>query len=169
MSGIISGNMVGGAAPLRTLIITDADGNEVVGVVTGSEVVFTAKDNDVREGMVYASDNGVSVGTKNIPAYRTTQGEHLIDPGASFMIPLAHYNKYDYTKFQCVVCKLNTSLYDSVYTDKIVIDDYVYATNSVDVLSHVTKNADLKCIDFNIVNDSEDFYIIRYFTYKEEE
>lgn len=66
MSGIICGNMVGGAAPLKTLIIEDADGNQLAGVVVGSEVIFTAVDEDVRKGKVYASDNGVSVGTLEV-------------------------------------------------------------------------------------------------------
>lgn len=69
MSGIISGNMVGGASPLRTLILTDADGNEFTGIVTSSEVIFTATDDDVREGVVYASDGGASVGTMELPPH----------------------------------------------------------------------------------------------------
>lgn len=66
MSGIIAGNMVGGVAPLKTVILEDADGNQVTGVIVGSEVVFTATDEDVRKGKVYASDHGVSVGTLEI-------------------------------------------------------------------------------------------------------
>ena len=62
MSKII-GNMVGGSAQFKTVILQDQDGNELTGVVVDSEVIFTAKDNDVRAGKVYASDNGVSTGT----------------------------------------------------------------------------------------------------------
>jgi ABC-type transport system involved in cytochrome bd biosynthesis fused ATPase/permease subunit len=51
---------------MGTLIIEDADGNQHVGVVVESEVVFTATDTDVRKGKVYASNNGVSVGTLEI-------------------------------------------------------------------------------------------------------
>ena len=69
MSGIISGNMVGGAAPLKTLVITDDEGNELVGVVTGQETIFTANDNDVTKGKIYATDKGISVGTKEMPPY----------------------------------------------------------------------------------------------------
>jgi hypothetical protein len=80
---MINGNMIGnGAAPLKTVIIEDADGNEMVGVVTGSEVIFTATDNDVRSGFVYASDGGISTGTKDIPAYRTYTGQEIILPGS---------------------------------------------------------------------------------------
>lgn len=66
MSGAIYGNMIGGAAPLRTIKIIDEEGNELIGIVTGSEVIFTAVDEDVRRGKVYASDNGVSVGTLDV-------------------------------------------------------------------------------------------------------
>ena len=66
MSGAIFGNMIGGVAPLRTVILVDDDGNEVVGIITDSEVVFTAEDSDVRKGKIYASDKGVSVGTLEI-------------------------------------------------------------------------------------------------------
>lgn len=67
MSKIISGNMIGGGyAPLRTVIIEDENGNQIVGVVVESKVLFTAVDSDVRAGKVYASDNGVSVGTLDV-------------------------------------------------------------------------------------------------------
>lgn len=66
MSGVIFGNMVGGVSPLKTVTLVDDNGNEFVGVVTDSEVVFTAVDSDVRKGKVYASDNGISVGTLEI-------------------------------------------------------------------------------------------------------
>lgn len=61
---MISGNMVGSYSQLgKTLILEDENGNEVVGVIVGSEVVFTAVDSDVVKGKVYASNEGVSTGT----------------------------------------------------------------------------------------------------------
>jgi hypothetical protein len=64
---MISGNIVGTlSAPLRTIVLTDENGEELVGVITDSEVIFTATDNDVLEGKVYATDSGVSVGTLKI-------------------------------------------------------------------------------------------------------
>lgn len=166
---MIYGNMIGnGAAPLKTVIIEDVDGNQMTGVVTGSEVVFTATDNDVREGLVYASDDGISTGTKNIPAYETTQESILILPGENFSINLEHRDKYDYTKIQGIIAKFNTSFVDSVETNKIVLNDGVYSVNSTDVISNITKNIKTKSIDFNVANDTEDIYVIHYFTYKEE-
>ena len=164
----IFGNMIGGAAPLKTLIIEDENGNEITGVVVGQEVVFTATDNDVREGHVYAGDGGVSVGTKNIPAYRTTKKSTLVLPGENFSIDMSEYEKYNYTQLLAIISKFNTSFFDSVETDKIALGDYVYNVNSTDILSNITKNSDNKSIDFNINNNTEDIYIIHCFTYKEE-
>ena len=64
---MISGNMVGAYSSLgKTFILQDEDGNEITGVVVGSEVIFTATDSDVRAGKVYASNDGVSVGTLDV-------------------------------------------------------------------------------------------------------
>ena len=64
---MIIGNMVGSYSSMgKTMIIVDEDGNELLGVVVDSEVIFTAVDSDVRKGKVYASDEGVSVGTLEI-------------------------------------------------------------------------------------------------------
>lgn len=60
---MINGNMIGGTAPIKTLKIIDQNGNEMIGVIVGSEVIFTAIDSDVVAGKVYAGDHGVSVGT----------------------------------------------------------------------------------------------------------
>ena len=61
---MISGNMVGSYSQLgKTLILEDENGNEVVGVIVDSEVIFTAVDSDVVKGKVYASNEGVSTGT----------------------------------------------------------------------------------------------------------
>ena len=166
----ISGNLVGSYSQIgKTFILEDSDGNEITGVVVGQEVVFTATDNDVREGYVYASDGGVSVGTKNIPAYRTYKESYLIFAGEEFSIPLSTYNLYDYTKLQCIIAKFNSTLEDSVYTDKIAIDDCVYNVNSTEVLSNITKNIAAQSIDFNIMNNSENDYIVHYILYREEE
>ena len=64
---MISGNMVGAYSSLgKTFILQDEDGNEITGVVVDSEVVFTATDSDVRAGKVYASNDGISVGTLEV-------------------------------------------------------------------------------------------------------
>ena len=166
---MISGNMVGSYSQMgKTLLLVDEDGNEITGVVVNQETVFTAHDNDVREGMVYASECGVSTGTKDIPAYKTTQSSILVLPGEAFSIPLSHYDKYNYTKLQAIITKFNTSVSDSVFTEKIVFEDCVYLVNSLTKVSDVLKNIDAKSIDLNLTNDTDDMYMIHYFTYKEE-
>lgn len=167
---MISGNMVGSYSQMgKTFILTDGDGNEITGVIVDQETIFTAGDNDVREGMVYASDDGVSTGTKDIPAYRTTCGTVGIFPGESFLITnLADYDKYNYTELQCIICKFNTTLNNSTCAEKISLNNKVFPVNSFESESDVVKNSELKAIDFNIKNNSEDIYVIHYFTYKEE-
>lgn len=166
---MISGNMVGSYSQIgKTFILTDENGVELTGVVVDQETIFTAGDNDVREGMVYASDCGVSTGTKNIPAYRTTEGYRGIPVGSAFSISLPQYNKYDYTKLQCIIAPFNTSVNNSVAVDKTVIDDYVYEVGSIEKIADVVKNHTDLSVDLNIINTSASPYIIRFFTYKEE-
>ena len=64
---MIAGNMVGAyGATGKTFILVDEDGNELTGVVVDKVELFTATDNDVRSGKVYASNDGVSVGTLEV-------------------------------------------------------------------------------------------------------
>lgn len=63
----ISGNMVGSYSAIgKTFILVDEDGNEITGVVVDKQTIFTATDDDVREGKVYASNDGVSIGTLQV-------------------------------------------------------------------------------------------------------
>lgn len=66
MSGIIAGNVVGGKAPLKTILFEDEDGNQVMGLVVDSKVILTATPEDVRKGKVFVSDSGLSVGTMEV-------------------------------------------------------------------------------------------------------
>ena len=168
---MIYGNAVGGIVGYgKTFILTDENGNELTAVCVDKETVFTATDNDVREGMIYASDGGVSTGTKDIPAYRTTAGIQMIYPGSIFSIPLSDHNKYDYTVFQCTISLANLGdMNSSVETSMISIKDGVYEVNSTTTLATISKNSDTKSIDLNITNDSENYYLIHYFTYRMEE
>ncbi len=167
---MISGNMVGSYSQMgKTFIIQDEAGNEITGVIVDQKTMFTAHDNDVREGMIYASDCGVSTGTKDIPAYRTTAGSAIIDPGANFSIQMSDYNKYDYTVFQCMISLVNfDDMNNSVNTSMIALNDGVYQVNSIEKLASVSKNTETLSIDLNITNDTENYYVIYYFTYREE-
>jgi hypothetical protein len=59
----IYGNMIGGAAPIKTMIIRDEDGNEVVGVVTDSVHILTATNADIVAGKVAVTEDGIVTGT----------------------------------------------------------------------------------------------------------
>ena len=64
---MISGNMVGSYSQIgKTFVLVDENGNELTGVVVDQETMFTATDDDVIKGKVYASNDGVSVGTLEI-------------------------------------------------------------------------------------------------------
>lgn len=167
---MINGNMVGAYNQMgKTLTLVDENGNEIVGVIVDQEVVFTACDNDVREGMVYASDEGVSVGTKVIPIYHTCQGARLITKGSPVIIPNMNttLDYYDYTKLQAIICLFNTTLDNSVAAQKVAIEDRVYNVQSTESVSTVIKNHDAQTIDLGIVNDSSTNWVIKFFTYKE--
>lgn len=165
---MISGNMVGSYSQLgKTLVLEDEQGNAITGVIVGQEVIFDATPDDVKIGKTFASDEGVAKGI-DTRTYRTTQSNILIWPGESYSIPLSDYDKWDYTKLQCVIAKFNTSSVDSTSANKVVLNDTVYAVNSAEALSDVVKNSESKLIFLGIVNDTEDLYMIHYFTYKEE-
>lgn len=166
---MIYGNPVGGALNAKTYQLECNGGTaEIMAVVVDEETIFDADVNDVRAGKVFATNNGVKVGTKNIPAYNTCAGYRIIAPNEEFKIILSASDLYDYTNLQCIICPFNTSISDSVAADKVVIDGSLYEVNSSTVLSEVTKDATEKAIKLGITNDSSSSYIIRIFTYKEE-
>ena len=165
MSGAICGNMIGGAAPLRTLILEDENGNQLVGVVTDSVQVLTANaSTDIREGTVAVTDEGIVTGGKKIPAYHTYEGAWLILAGNNVAIS---GKNCDYTKLQAIVCAFNSSLSDSVSAEKVAINDNVYNVLSTDIISTINKDVNNGKIEFGITNDSSTFQVVRYFYYKE--
>nr|DAF80847.1 MAG TPA: hypothetical protein [Bacteriophage sp.] len=166
---MIYGNPVGGAISPKTFELQyNNTATPIIATVVGQETIFDATENDVRKGMTFASNAGVKVGTKDIPAYRTVQGAIIIEPEESFSILLKQYSQYDYTQLQCLISKFNTTINDSVAVDRVVIGDKVYAVNSTTELSSVEKNSDTESINLNITNNTSDAFVLRFFTYKEE-
>jgi hypothetical protein len=158
---MINGNMVGGLIVPKSFVLEDENGNSFVGVTVGEETILTATDNDVRENMTYASDGGISTGTKNIPAYHTREGVVGILPGHDFAIKTLK-NQCEFTKLQAIFCT------NSVASDKVCINSKVYPVNSTNVLSEVTVDTDNQIVNFGLINENSNSYMIRYFTYKEE-
>lgn len=153
-----------GTDETQTYLLVDEAGNEVAAVLVSEETVFDATANDIRLGKVAATADGVTTGTKEIPSYNTREGFTLITAGKQLTIPTVDY---DYTKMQALVCAFNTSLSNSVSTEKVAINDRVYNVQSVDALSVVTKNDSNQTIDFGVTNDSDKPQIVRYVYYKE--
>ena len=165
----IYGNPVGGALNAKTYELQYNGGTTpIMAVVVDEEKVFDATANDVRTGKKFATNSGVVVGTKDIPAYRTIQGISVVAPNENFSILLKKYTQYDYTKLQCLISKFNTTFDDSVAVDRVVIGDKVFAVNSTTPLSSVTKDAATQSIKLNITNNTSDTFLLRYFTYREE-
>lgn len=152
----------------KTYILVDGEGNEMVGTLVDTETTFDATENDIREGKTAATDKGVTLGTKVIPVYNTSEGYIAVPPKSAFAIKsLIKGDLYDFTKLQAVICKYNGSIANSVAVDKISIEGKVYAVNSTEVLSTVIKDKDKKQIDFALINDSNIPYVLRYITFKE--
>lgn len=164
---MIIGNVVGGSPLVKSYILETEDGKEIPAVLTAQEVVFDATPNDIREGKVAATGDGVTVGEKVIPAYHTSEFTRYIPIGSKFVIPLPNMDKYDYTKLQVIICRYDTSIMESVLSEKVAILDKVYEVGSDKELAIVTKDAATKSIDLGIANDSDHPCVIRIFTYKE--
>lgn len=60
---MICGNIVGGFAPLKTLILVDENNNEIIGTVVENVTMFDATAEDIKAGKVAATDSGIVVGT----------------------------------------------------------------------------------------------------------
>lgn len=160
---MINGNMVGGTAPIKTVQLVDKNGNEVLGVVVDQETIFTAGDNDVREGFVYASDKGVSTGTKIIPAYYARCGKKIVSAGSEVTIAIP---EYEYDNLMVVIVSYNTSLSNSVISTHVSIDDTMYEAGGGTKISDITIDKKNEQINLGITVSKKS--VLRYFVIKEE-
>lgn len=152
----------------KTYILVDSDGNEIPAVLVDEEVTLTATANDIRLGTIAVTNDGVTEGSKVIPAYHTTEGTKMFLPGKSLEIKLDG-DKCQYTKLMVLICDFNTSISNSVSVQMTVIGDSVYSVKSTEALSTVTVDNHNRSIDLGLANSSSRPYILRYMTYKEEE
>lgn len=167
---MIIGNVIGGFVknPNR-MTFKDINGNVFTAILTDEIINVTATADDLRKDTIAITKEGLTVGTKEIPAYHTIEGYRLITPGSKVIIPNVNpdIDSYDYTKMQAMICLFNTKASDSVYVEKVVINDNVYAVKSTDIISTVVKNHDNKTIDLGITNDTDSNWYVRFFMYKE--
>ena len=59
----VYGNVVGSFGMPKTLILVDENGVELIGMVVGEKIVFTATAADIKMGKVAGTSDGVVVGT----------------------------------------------------------------------------------------------------------
>ena len=149
----------------QAYILVDEDGDEYPAVLVDEEVVFNATANDIRLGKVAATEDGVVIGSKDIPAYHTVEGVALVPVGSDIAFYSLHYN---FTEMQGIVCVFNTSVDDSTAADKVAIDDKVYMVQSNEPISVIVKDDASNTVNFGITNDSGNRCLIRYFMYREE-
>lgn len=166
---MIHGNMVGGASLAQTYMLQDEYGNEVPAVLVEQKTVFDATPNDIRAGKVAATEQGVTRGIKEIPAYHTTEGVRAIPAGSEFTIPLPDGKRYEFTKLQVIICDFNTSLADSVAAVKVCVDGDIYPVGSTVAIASAAADHEAGAINLGIVNEGTTPFIVRYFTYKEEQ
>lgn len=148
-----------------TFVLVDKDGNEYPAVYIDSDALITAGANDIRKGYTAITADGVIEGTKEIPAYHTTEGHKFIPIGSEFEIN--GFDHYNYTKLLAMICELNGSVSNSVSVEKVVINDILYNANSIEKISDVIIDESSKSIKFGIINNSDTAKVVRYMTYRE--
>lgn len=154
--------------PPETYVLVDDNGNEFAASLVKEPIRLDATENDIRKGYTAATDKGIVTGTKDIPAYHTNQGAVIIFPGNEIKLTnLTHLDTYNYTKLQAIIFDFNSSIDDSVCSNKISIEGKVYPALSTEKLSDVFINNETKEIDFGVKNNTSNVQIVRYFTYKE--
>ena len=104
---------------------------------------------------------------KNIPAYETRMSSLTVEPNETCSIPLSSEERYNYTKFQCIIAVYNSDYSTNMVTKYVSMNDGLFSVETSNKVSNITKNSNTKSIDLNITNNSQDTYIIIYFTYKE--
>lgn len=160
----IYGNATGGFGFPKTFVFQDKDGNEIaLGVVTDQEQIFDATDNDVREGIVYASENGVSTGTKIIPVYYAGYGEKIVLANEEAIITTPEYN---YDNLMVIISTYSTSLSQSFVSTYVSIYNAMYPIGSDTKISDIIIDKENGKINLGITVDEKS--VLRYFIIREE-
>lgn len=147
-------------------LFVDQNGYELKAALVDSDAELTATSNDIRIGTTAVTNDGITDGEKFIPAYHTSEGVQIVLGGRPFKISGLANNRF--TKLQVLICKFNSTIENSVSTEKVSIDSKVYAVNSIDPISEVTVTDDNNTIDLGINNTETTMRIMRYFLYREE-
>lgn len=163
MADGILGNALGAFGFPKTYILTDENGNELVGVVTESEIIFTATDNDVREGSVYAGDGGVSTGTKEIPPYYARYGLKVLLAGKEAIISVP---KYNYSNLLITISTYDTDINQSVDVSYVSVDNSIYEIGNSIKISDAIMNEEAHQIELGVTVSEKS--VLRYSVIMEE-
>ena len=149
-------------------LIVDEHGNQLLATYMEQDEITSATPNDIRIGKTAVTENGLIEGTKEIPAYHVTEGIQMIQAGKEFRIRIKNKDRYNYTKMQAIICPYNASLANSVSAEKVCINDNIYVVGDTTSIAEVTLDHDNQEIVFGITNETNNIFVIRYFSYKEE-
>lgn len=159
---MIYGNKVGGARAEKTYII-EIGGAELIGVVVDQKEIFDARPKDVMAGKKFGCESGVCIGTSDASHCYVTKGMQEISPGADFVLTLPEKDQWDYSELQCMMAPKN-----SPYAiDKVVLNNAVYDTSGTKI-AEVTKDGEKDRVCLNIINSTNNTYLLYFFIYKEE-
>lgn len=161
---MIYGNAVGGTAPIKTLIMVDENGDEITGVVTGSEVIFDATPADVRLGKTFASNEGVQVGERVIPPYCASYGSMVIPANGEAIITVP---EYEYSYLMVTICPYNIDEAQSAIPTYVSVGDAMYAAASGTKIADIAVDTDNEQINLGVTVNEES--VLRYCVIKEEE
>lgn len=147
-------------------LLVDQNGYELKAALVDSDAELTATSNDIRVGTTAVTDDGVTTGDKFIPAYHTTEGVKIVLGGHRFEI--SELSDCRFTKLQILICEFNSTIENSVSTEKVCIERKVYDVNSTDPVSEISVDENDNIIDLGITNTETTMRIMRYFLYREE-
>ena len=150
----IHGNAVGGTAPIKTLIMVDDDGNELTGVITGSEVIFDATPADVRMGKTFAGNDGIQVGEMVVSQ---SYGSVMLPANSEAVIVTP---EYEYSYLMVTICRYDTNEAQSVVPMYVSVGNAMYDASSGTKLSDIAVDVDSEQINLGITVNEE--AVLRY-------
>ena len=159
----IIGNVVGSSSTINVVQLVCEDGTVLEGIVAAERPNIDATAKDIRRGKTAITQYGVTEGEADMAGLMSSSCD--VTSGEPLSIYLPDNNRYNYTTFQCVVVLQR----DNAVIKYFSINDAVYSVETATKVSDITKNADTKSIDFNIVNESEDIYTIIYVVNRDDE
>lgn len=161
---MIYGNKIGGDSSEKTYIITNEDEGIILHAVVVDEVTeFDAQCKDVAAGKKFVGEGGASVGTNDVSPCRIIHGIREISQGTDVILTLNQNDMWNYSYLQGFI-STKKNPYNPIM---LIINDEVYENG--EKISDITKNGEDDAIYFNVINNSNDIYLLNYVICKEEQ